>query len=132
MCFEVVDTVDLEDIGKKKIFCRCWNSKKVFDYLFFLLFRQSFSLKKFSKSNKTICKFQFKFPLCDGSHVEHNKKTGDNVGPLIVEGKQDWINHCHFNYFVIVIIRKIVIEFYDIYVSHASHKSLDGFVCLIR
>ncbi|CAM9688429.1 unnamed protein product, partial [Hapterophycus canaliculatus] len=26
------------------------------------------------------------FPLCDGSHVEHNKATGDNVGPLIVSG----------------------------------------------
>eukprot|EP01063_Lacrimia_lanifica_P019179 TRINITY_DN2626_c0_g1_i1.p5 TRINITY_DN2626_c0_g1~~TRINITY_DN2626_c0_g1_i1.p5 ORF type:complete len:135 (+),score=64.98 TRINITY_DN2626_c0_g1_i1:76-480(+) len=24
------------------------------------------------------------FPYCDGSHVEHNKKTGDNVGPLIL------------------------------------------------
>lgn len=24
------------------------------------------------------------FPLCDGSHVKHNKACGDNVGPLIV------------------------------------------------
>lgn len=24
------------------------------------------------------------FPLCDGSHMAHNKATGDNVGPLIV------------------------------------------------
>lgn len=24
------------------------------------------------------------FPYCDGKHVEHNKETGDNVGPLIV------------------------------------------------
>ena len=24
------------------------------------------------------------FPLCDASHVAHNKETGDNVGPLIV------------------------------------------------
>jgi len=24
------------------------------------------------------------FPYCDGSHNEHNKKTGDNVGPLVV------------------------------------------------
>jgi hypothetical protein len=24
------------------------------------------------------------FPNCDGSHVAHNKDTGDNVGPLIV------------------------------------------------
>lgn len=26
------------------------------------------------------------FPLCDGSHVAHNKESGDNVGPLIVSG----------------------------------------------
>eukprot|EP01031_Cornospumella_fuschlensis_P027623 gene27623-33360_t len=25
------------------------------------------------------------FPYCDGSHVKHNKETGDNVGPLIVQ-----------------------------------------------
>ncbi|KAL3090894.1 hypothetical protein niasHS_007269 [Heterodera schachtii] len=50
---KVVDTVELEDIGEKKAYCRCWQSKK--------------------------------FPLCDGSHNEHNKKTGDNVGPLIVQ-----------------------------------------------
>mmetsp|Transcript_19964 Transcript_19964/g.27651 ORF Transcript_19964/g.27651 Transcript_19964/m.27651 type:complete len:103 (-) Transcript_19964:142-450(-) len=25
-----------------------------------------------------------KFPYCDGKHVEHNKNTGDNVGPLII------------------------------------------------
>eukprot|EP00892_Ulva_mutabilis_P009003 jgi/Ulvmu1/6475/UM003_0106.1 len=24
------------------------------------------------------------FPMCDGSHVKHNKDTGDNVGPLII------------------------------------------------
>ncbi|GFY84271.1 2 iron, 2 sulfur cluster binding protein [Actinidia rufa] len=25
------------------------------------------------------------FPLCDGSHVKHNKATGDNVGPLLLK-----------------------------------------------
>lgn len=25
------------------------------------------------------------FPLCDGSHVKHNKDAGDNVGPLLVK-----------------------------------------------
>ena len=25
-----------------------------------------------------------KFPLCDGTHMTHNKETGDNVGPVIV------------------------------------------------
>lgn len=24
------------------------------------------------------------FPLCDAAHMEHNKATGDNLGPLIV------------------------------------------------
>ncbi|CAG5132041.1 unnamed protein product [Candidula unifasciata] len=26
-----------------------------------------------------------KFPLCDGSHNTHNKKTGDNVGPMCLK-----------------------------------------------
>eukprot|EP01038_Epipyxis_sp_PR26KG_P004619 gene4619-6498_t len=26
-----------------------------------------------------------KFPYCDGSHVKHNKETGDNVGPLLIK-----------------------------------------------
>ncbi|KAF6160378.1 hypothetical protein GIB67_019147 [Kingdonia uniflora] len=25
------------------------------------------------------------FPLCDGSHVKHNKANGDNVGPLLLK-----------------------------------------------
>uniref|UniRef100_K3WAJ6 Iron-binding zinc finger CDGSH type domain-containing protein n=1 Tax=Globisporangium ultimum (strain ATCC 200006 / CBS 805.95 / DAOM BR144) TaxID=431595 RepID=K3WAJ6_GLOUD len=29
-----------------------------------------------------------KFPLCDGSHVKHNKETGDNVGPLVIQEKK--------------------------------------------
>ncbi|XP_055385161.1 CDGSH iron-sulfur domain-containing protein 2 homolog [Condylostylus longicornis] len=27
------------------------------------------------------------WPYCDGSHTEHNKNTGDNVGPLVVKRK---------------------------------------------
>lgn len=27
------------------------------------------------------------WPYCDGSHTEHNKKTGDNVGPLGVKNE---------------------------------------------
>mmetsp|Transcript_234 Transcript_234/g.220 ORF Transcript_234/g.220 Transcript_234/m.220 type:complete len:105 (+) Transcript_234:97-411(+) len=30
------------------------------------------------------CWLSGKFPLCDGSHVKHNKETGDNVGPAII------------------------------------------------
>lgn len=29
------------------------------------------------------------FPLCDGAHMKHNEKTGDNVGPLIVSVKKE-------------------------------------------
>ncbi|CAN6860731.1 unnamed protein product [Brassica oleracea] len=25
------------------------------------------------------------FPLCDGSHMKHNKANGDNVGPLLLK-----------------------------------------------
>lgn len=25
------------------------------------------------------------FPMCDGKHMDHNKATGDNVGPLLVK-----------------------------------------------
>ena len=40
-----------------------------------------------SKEKKVYCRcWKSKtFPLCDGSHNEHNAKTGDNVGPLIVK-----------------------------------------------
>ncbi|CAI5703834.1 unnamed protein product [Peronospora effusa] len=29
-----------------------------------------------------------KFPYCDGSHMKHNKETGDNVGPLVLTAKK--------------------------------------------
>jgi len=25
------------------------------------------------------------FPVCDGYHNEHNKESGDNVGPLVLK-----------------------------------------------
>ena len=51
-----VATMDKIEAGKKKVYCRCWQSGT--------------------------------FPLCDGTHMEHNKETGDNVGPLIVSVEQ--------------------------------------------
>ncbi|KAM7449101.1 CDGSH iron-sulfur domain-containing protein 2 [Porites harrisoni] len=48
---KVADIIQIEDLGEKTAYCRCWKSKK--------------------------------FPLCDGSHNQHNKETGDNVGPLV-------------------------------------------------
>ncbi|XP_066259267.1 CDGSH iron-sulfur domain-containing protein 2 homolog [Euwallacea similis] len=50
---KVVDTIDVEDITDKAVFCRCWKSKN--------------------------------WPYCDGSHGNHNKETGDNLGPIIVK-----------------------------------------------
>jgi CDGSH-type Zn-finger protein len=41
------------------------------------------------QGDKTVycrCWLSDTFPLCDGTHVKHNKATGDNVGPLIVSG----------------------------------------------
>jgi len=32
--------------------------------------------------------FAVQFPMCDGSHNEHNKKTGDNVGPLVLKHRE--------------------------------------------
>jgi CDGSH-type Zn-finger protein len=31
------------------------------------------------------CRRSKTFPLCDGSHVAHNKSTRDNVGPLVIK-----------------------------------------------
>ncbi len=31
--------------------------------------------------NECLC---LQFPFCDGAHNEHNKATGDNLGPLVV------------------------------------------------
>ena len=42
------------------------------------------------KGKCTVCRCwkSKKFPLCDGSHVKHNKETGDNVGPLVLTAKK--------------------------------------------
>jgi CDGSH-type Zn-finger protein len=29
-----------------------------------------------------------KFPYCDGAHNDHNKDTGDNIGPLVLKRKE--------------------------------------------
>ncbi|VEL30169.1 unnamed protein product [Protopolystoma xenopodis] len=42
------------------------------------------------KEKKVYCRCwrSSKFPYCDGSHNEHNKLTGDNVGPIIIDMKK--------------------------------------------
>jgi hypothetical protein len=41
------------------------------------------SIKNYQAPNQQCWPLQF--PNCDGSHVAHNKETGDNVGPLLVK-----------------------------------------------
>ena len=73
---KVVDTVDIEDIGDKKVFCRCWRSAIVMITNFYIcIISYTF--------------FNIQFPYCDGSHNKHNASTGDNVGPLIVGKKSN-------------------------------------------
>lgn len=72
---KVVDNVDIEEIGDKKVFCRCWRSAMVhFIIQPILLPCINFYLT-------------FQFPYCDGTHNKHNAATGDNVGPLIIGKK---------------------------------------------
>ncbi|KAG2483944.1 hypothetical protein HYH03_017193 [Edaphochlamys debaryana] len=53
---KVADIIKVANVPKPKaVFCRCWRADAS------------------------------KFPYCDGSHVKHNKETGDNVGPLVID-----------------------------------------------
>ncbi|KAG0488540.1 hypothetical protein HPP92_007100 [Vanilla planifolia] len=44
-------------------------------------------ISELSKSLTAFCRCwrSGTFPLCDGSHVKHNKATDDNVAPLLVK-----------------------------------------------
>mmetsp|Transcript_4016 Transcript_4016/g.7506 ORF Transcript_4016/g.7506 Transcript_4016/m.7506 type:complete len:136 (-) Transcript_4016:493-900(-) len=47
----------------------------------------SINMKDYPDVEKLVfcrCWKSSKWPMCDGSHVKHNKETGDNTGPLIV------------------------------------------------
>lgn len=46
--------------------------------------RVEISLEKNEKRAFCRCWKSKKFPLCDGSHREHNEKMGDKVGPVVV------------------------------------------------
>ena len=35
-----------------------------------------------------LCVSYFQFPYCDGAHKQHNKDTGDNVGPIKIQLKE--------------------------------------------
>ena len=79
-CPKVVDTIDIEDMGDKGVFCR---------YRFMKLHVQIYNVHVIVIIViiviVTRCWKSKKFPYCDGSHAKHNTETGDNVGPLIVK-----------------------------------------------
>jgi len=92
---KVVDTVDIEEVGEKQVFCRCWRSKKVCKinselktYAKYFWMCANFFANIFLGNSQ----FYLQFPYCDGSHTKHNKETGDNVGPLIItcEATKAW------------------------------------------
>ncbi|CAG9536259.1 unnamed protein product [Cercopithifilaria johnstoni] len=94
---KVAETIDLEDIGEQKVFCRCWKSNNVsFETSYFgftelsIVRHDIFTLwsRHLTGSVRLTRNFLFndeKWPYCDGSHNKHNQITGDNVGPLIVK-----------------------------------------------
>uniref|UniRef100_A0A0K0DF24 ZnF_CDGSH domain-containing protein n=1 Tax=Angiostrongylus cantonensis TaxID=6313 RepID=A0A0K0DF24_ANGCA len=82
---KVVDTIDMEDIGDKKAFCRCWKSDKVFGL--YPKLETNVIYRKAKMATYCFIKDFFQFPYCDGSHSKHNKEVGDNVGPLVIKGK---------------------------------------------
>ena len=65
---------DIEDSGKK-VFCRCWKSK-TFPYC-------DGSHAAVRRTRKPVWQARCR-RLTRGSRAQHNKATGDNVGPLIV------------------------------------------------
>lgn len=104
--------VDLEDIGEKKAFCRCWKSEKV--RVVWCGKLETSSCRKndwfWDKGGVSSSKSRpvgndwfwwkrgvlvnvdlLQWPYCDGSHGKHNKETGDNVGPVVIK-KKEWLS----------------------------------------
>ena len=79
---QVAHTVSTKDIQGKYVACRCWRSAKASPP------RQG-TARRLAGAAWTLGFDPFgfscpQFPNCDGSHMEHNKETGDNVGPLVI------------------------------------------------
>ncbi|XP_043375789.1 CDGSH iron-sulfur domain-containing protein 1 isoform X3 [Dermochelys coriacea] len=87
---KVVHAFDMEDLGDKAVYCRCWRSKKVkrIHQVEIELGEVPGTGPTFLSQSDGIVTFHSKFPLCDGSHTKHNEETGDNVGPLIIKRKE--------------------------------------------
>ena len=95
---------EVRKLQKKTAFCRCWQSKKVGTMCQCLCLRLCLCLHASLSVGEQpmpsplpaffVLTFLFpiffsfvyiQFPLCDGSHHAHNKKTGDSLGPIVVE-----------------------------------------------
>lgn len=101
---KVVNVVDIEDLGEKISYCRCWRSKKVFQIrawhhakwfshfwrIVYIIYSSYFlDTEVLLPIVLQLSFFFFQFPLCDGAHGKHNEETGDNVGPLVLRRKVD-------------------------------------------
>ena len=53
------------------------------------LVKEMMSISEVFKEKKQIafcrCWKSAKWPNCDGAHKQHNKETGDNIGPLVIK-----------------------------------------------
>lgn len=43
----------------------------------------------FTGTNEIIVFYTFQWPYCDGSHANHNKECGDNLGPVVLKHNPD-------------------------------------------
>ena len=54
------------------------------------LVREMIDISEVFKGDKKMVAFcrcwkSAKFPFCDGAHNQHNRTTGDNIGPIVVK-----------------------------------------------
>ena len=80
-----MDTVDIEDMGDKAVFCRYQHHLHIVTCGKLISSTLHELRCTTSTSPSPRCWKSKKFPYCDGSHAKHNTVTGDNVGPLIVK-----------------------------------------------
>ncbi|KAL0400862.1 UNVERIFIED_CONTAM: CDGSH iron-sulfur domain-containing protein NEET [Sesamum latifolium] len=78
---KVVDSVVVADLAKP-LTAYCRQRKTVTNILYELNIMES---DDWVVDMCCRCWRSATFPLCDGSHVKHNKATGDNVGPLLLK-----------------------------------------------